>query len=659
EAALLAAGIAAWGMLRAFQNVRSQRNPDADATSPPASSPIRLLKTTLRSQDFLVPFGILLIALAWFIIATFVIVPAHAVEVYGADQSLYFHRYGPLGDTPLDIFTSFFTRPEQVWAIASEPARLRYLFGLFFAFGFLPLLGFEVILVTLPLLLANLLSTYPAQYYGEFHYSAPLIPFFAFAAFVALRRLRRLWRGAVPWATILLLAAALIFYGEAGRGPLGKRYDPTPITAHHRLLQRFVAQLPPDAAVTATAAIHPHISHRRYAYKFPFGLDADRPADWALIDVTTDTDMAPGDVKSTVEDMLAGAWGVVDAADGYLLLQRGAPSKIIPPAFYDFARTSGQPTANNPLTFVDISWQDWRRWRQTQVITRWQVGADYVPGSIRPWLEIRNLAGERVYTDADLTPPALLWYPPDQWQPGDRLIITTLPLFLPRTWGAVIAAVHGPDPFLPQHRLPRDLFLSERTALTSPDRTLALVAIVQRDKKDRLQALKPSDFPQHEIEAANTRPTTARFRGSNGEILAAQVSLPTKARAGTTINIFSQWLRPLPEGVVLFVHLRQNGTLISQSDGPLQVFIPLDTNAALWDWRQLTIPEDIDTTVPLELVLGLYRLADGERLEALTSDDEVLGNELSLGKITLLPPPIPDQTCALIPATCASQRIRY
>ncbi|MEZ4582416.1 MAG: hypothetical protein R3A10_12405 [Caldilineaceae bacterium] len=55
-------------------------------------------------------------------------------------------------------------------------------------------------------------------------------------------------------------------------------------------------QLPRDAAVTATAAVHPHVSHRRYVYQFPIGLDADAPelgnATWALLDVTTNTDMA-------------------------------------------------------------------------------------------------------------------------------------------------------------------------------------------------------------------------------------------------------------------------------------------------------------------------------------------------------------------------------
>ncbi|NOZ50157.1 MAG: DUF2079 domain-containing protein [Chloroflexi bacterium] len=638
EAALLAAGIAAWACLRAL-----------------ITSPATRRVAALRTPAFVVPALMLILSLAWFAVATFVIVPAHAVNVYGSGQSVYFHRYGPLGDTPLDIFSSFFTRPGQVWAIATEPARMRYLFGLSLAFGFLPLLGLDILVFSLPLLLANLLSTYAAQYYGDLHYSAPLVPFFAMAAFVGMQRLRRHAPRVMPFATTLLIVGAILFYHDAGRGPLGGHYDPTPINAHHQLLHRFVDQLPPDAAVTATAAVHPHISHRRYAYKFPHGLQAAHPADWALIDVTGGTDMAPGDVKSTVLAMLEKDWGIVDAGDGFLLMRRGAPTKAIPAAFYDFARRPGRPDQSDPLRFVGLQVADWPRWRQTQIISHWQVGADYVPGSIRPWLEIRNLAGERLYTPDDLTPPALLWYPPTQWQPGDQITITTLPLSLPRTWGTVIAAVHGPDPFTPQHRLPAPLFLLDTTSLTPPDRSLALVGVYQRQADGRLQALPLDDLPQQAASDPSLATLSGRFRTAAGDTLSLQAWLPTQAAAGANIAVFSQWNQPLPDGVVAFMHLRQNDATIDQHDGPLQVFITLAADQPAWDWRQLTLPADSAPGTTLSVVLGLYHTDTGARLDVIDAQGNPLGNELRLGTITVAPPLIPDQACALIPATCASQ----
>ena len=54
----------------------------------------------------------------WFYLATFVIVPANAAEVYNTVESTYFQRYGALGDSAADIFISLFTRPQLVWQIA-------------------------------------------------------------------------------------------------------------------------------------------------------------------------------------------------------------------------------------------------------------------------------------------------------------------------------------------------------------------------------------------------------------------------------------------------------------------------------------------------------------------------------------------------------------
>ena len=70
-------------------------------------------------------------------------------------------------------------------------------------------------------------------------------------------------RPLLTWALVLwLLAWSGGNYLLHGRGPLGSRYDPPPVTEHHRLLERFTAQIPPAAPLTATAGVHPHVSHR-------------------------------------------------------------------------------------------------------------------------------------------------------------------------------------------------------------------------------------------------------------------------------------------------------------------------------------------------------------------------------------------------------------
>ena len=648
---------------------------------------------------------ITLLSLTWFAIATFVIVPAHAVAVYGVAESGYFARYGALGNSPLDIFKSFFTQPRLVWSIASEPVRVRYLIDLIMGFGFLTLLGPELLLIALPVLLANLLSAYPAQYYGEFHYSAPLIPYVAAGAAFGLTRLWR-WlarrtdrssaafqhmpaagtgtmalaslyhnsRTAVrPLLTVGLiawiLAWSLVAYAQRGRGPLGGRYDPTPVSAHARLLERFVDQIPADAAVTATAAVHPHVSHRRYVYQFPMGLEAVDGqlgnAEWALIDVTTNTDMAPGDVKLRVEQMLAGDWGVVDGADGFLLLHKGAAEKGIPDAFYDFARGESEEIGeigDGGLAFVGLEVEDWPRWRQTKLIGSWRVGAGFDPQTDAPRLWVNGPGGETVYASDEITPPALIWYGPERWRPGETIRITTLPLYLPGEWGVV--ANHAGGRGLPVENAAGD----------------ALIATYQRTKGDRLveRPLEEATIADFGATAqawaqGGVTATEAVFQLPDGGRLRLQAWLAeANAWPGGPVNVWLQWRREgdgakgWPAPLTPFVHLRQGDENRDQSDGPPRYFAlyPLDS---VWtqqgvanDWRQLWVPEDLPAEAvdgePWRVVVGLYDPQTGQRADVIDESGTPVGNEVEIGQVKMGQRPQPDQTCALNAAACKSQR---
>lgn len=641
EAALLAAGLGLWAVWVAGRR-RMRRGGDG------------------ANRGWMVGLALALVALGWFAVATFAIVPAHAADVYGVDASIYFHRYGALGDSLADILKSLVFRPGLVVGILLEPARLRYLAGLFAAFGFLGLAGVDVIILCLPLLLANLLSAYPAQYYGEFHYTAPLIPFFAVAAAYGTGRLLRL-RVPNRLAIIWLLAWAVGLYWFMGRGPLGGRYDPAPATNHHQMLDRFTSQLPSDAAVSATTAVHPHISHRRFAYPFPNGVQTADQADWALIDVTTATDMAPGNVRDVIEQMLANDWGVVDAADGFLLLRRGVADKTIPAAFYDFTRRQADGTTPSaPLTLLGVEVEDRPLWRQSQIITRWQVGDDYTDG-LRPWLQVLTPNEERIYAFDDLTPPALIWHPPADWRPGETITITTPPLSLPLVWGIAAGIAHGPNPAQPADRLPLEDFLATPALLTG-DR-LDLVSAYHRDAESALQtldedALLASDFGASLAQRLGEpiSQTTAGFLAPGGTTIGLQAWLPGQsAQRGRPLDLWLRWLDGIPDGYVAFVHLRQGKETVAQADGPPRLFLIQPGAKPVNDWRQLSLPSNVSAGVPLEVVVGLYSLANGSRLELVDADGQSLGSELNLGQVTSSDPPVPDQTCALIPTTCASQ----
>lgn len=643
EMALLAAGLGAWAMWRAGWDG----------------------KTWKRWLPGAAVFGI---SLLWFWIATFLIVPAHAVLIYDAAESIYFQRYGALGDSPLDIVKNLVTRPDRVLQIASEPPRIAYLIGLLAIFAWLPLLAVEVVLLSAPLLLANLLSAYPAQYYGEFHYSAPLVAYMGVAAAYGLGRLWR-WttkrlersspafqhlpaRGAgtmalialvqnartalMPIVALVLVGWILVWSGSSylqnGRGPLGGRYDPTPVTAHHRLLERFTAQIPPEARVTATAGVHPHVSHRRYVYQFPLGLDAPTPpterAQWALLDVTTNTDMAPGDLKAQVDAMLAGEWGVVDAADGFLLLSEGAKEKEIPEAFYTFTRIGRESAPDVPLQLLSVAAEDWPRWRQTKLVLEWLVGAGYDPAQMPPTAILKTPQQKVVASLESAAPPALVWRPPALWQPGDRVRVVTLGLFLPRT---TVVEASGAD------RHPAAIFhrLSNGQLIRLPDDLYAAA--------DLGAALA-------EVGMGPLRAGEARVRLSEAQSVGLRVWVAERdLHPGGDLDLWMRWgASEWPAHLSVFVHLRRNGETVAQADGA-PLFWPA-AEGFLSDWRQLTLPANLSPDGEWTLAVGVYDPQSGERMMLENGDDA-----LYIGPLHVTKAPPPDQACALIPESCASQ----
>jgi uncharacterized membrane protein len=667
EMALLAAGLGVWAMWRGAFDRRQL--------------------SVFRSAGFWAGTAVAALSLLWFYVATFVIVPIHAAAVYGVAESGYFQRYGALGDSPLSIVMSFFTQPGVVWQIATEPVRLRYVFNLLVVFGFLSLPGGELLLLSLPVFLANLLSAYPAQYYGEFHYSAPLVPYVAAAAAFGVSRA---WRGSagrmqdssasfqhLPAADAKTMAAASFFtnsryavrplvtaglalwiiawaifaYAQFGRGPGGGRYDPTPVTAHHELLSRFVSQIPQEAAITATAAVHPHVSHRRYVYQFPLGLDQTEGqlgnAEWALLDVTTNTDMAPGDLHARVQEMLAGEWGVVDGADGFLLLQKGISSKEIPDEFYDFARRpdDGNQVVDAPLRFAGAQADDWSRWRQTKLIAAWHVGSDFSPQRDAPRMEVRSPAGDLLHTLDEVTPPALVWYPPERWQASETIQITTLPLYLPLDWG--IAVSHGEEP----------------TTMLQGSDDLSLAARYSRNARGRLIDRTASSglSPFTDDEAQQER--VIRFADPVAPLTVRTQVSTARQLPGAPVDVRLWWQGDAgwPTGKELFVHLRGPESAQAQQDGLPRYLVPYDVNERLRrydgapDWRQPVVPDDALPGDRWEIVLGLYSPADGQRAEVIDDVGNVLGNEAKIGEIVVGPPLQPDQACALVPQSCVGQ----
>jgi uncharacterized membrane protein len=656
-----------------------------------------------------------LLSLAWFYVATFLIIPHYAGQVYGLEQTPYVARYGVLGGSIGDVLKTLVMEPGQVLSIALEPLRLRYLFGLLVPTVFLALLGPGILLTSAPLLLANLLSSYPLQYSGELHYSAPLVPFFVIAGVAGLgwlwdilfRRPKVRTRGGAGSSFVsrpalwlgLVLLGALYWQIMAGYTPLGREFRLLvaggwpQVTAHERLLARFAAQIPSGASLSATTDLYPHLSHRELIYQFPWLGQAD----WVLVDVSGTTDKNPGDIKVAIEQLLGAGWGVVDAADGYILLAHGQGRQEIPDEFYDFARaaepppeaSSGSPngvaekgavfgrgalpqhkldvTFGDRLKLVGYDVLDNAKWRKTSFRFYWEA-LTQLPEDTAVAIQVLSPAGA-VTDDTGARPmPAMLWYPPARWRPGERVVTETLPWYLPVEWAPVITVRADGQQLAPVVASVEDpLQKSEgpEPAVVSTDDQLRLQAWARRG--DRLAAYgEPSD------------PIVADARFSDGDwaVHLTEYVAPPRAAPGRELPVTLRWRSPAgfvgrddqPSRASLdytvFVHLRgPDGQTVASSDGMPTWFTVWPTSQ--WadagyetrDSHVLSLPPDLPAGT-YDVVVGWYNWQTGDRL-ALTDDHgNVLGNEFVLTQVSLDPAnvPQPDLCCATAPECCASQQ---
>jgi uncharacterized membrane protein len=362
-----------------------------------------------------VPLIIAAISLAWFFVAVFVIIPHFSI----AGQSPYVNRYDK---TPMAIILGLLT-----------PEKLAYLAQLLASVGFLAIFDPVSLLVGSSSLILNLLSNYPAQYSGTYHYSAPVAPYFVLGAIggaAALQNSKSKIRNSL--VIIPAFVIALGYHALAGYTPFGGEFFWPAVTPHQQLLARFTDQIPRDVPAMTTSALYPHLSHRRVLYRFG---QLPIPADtqYVLLDVSQVT-TNPIDYVSNYRDALKQGFGIRDALDGYILLQRGLPQKELPNEFYNYLRVCSCAVPqnrvgidfDNKLRFLgyDIKQDDWQR---VYLRLYWMrlSGLDN-NFALYPFLPDDNGTPRADAQLPDLMFP--FWYPTLKWKEGEVIAIETIPI---------------------------------------------------------------------------------------------------------------------------------------------------------------------------------------------------------------------------------------
>ena len=405
--------------------------------------------------------------------------------------SPYLSRYDQLGKGPLAIASGLLLNPPGTFQLLTEPAKVQYIRDLLSPTLYLALLSPATLLMALPDLAINLLSNFTEMYSGWTHYGAVIVPFVTVSAILSAGLLRRVAERIHPalasWCinlvALLVLASSLTQFRAQVYLPLS---DHVPkITPHHRMAQGIMDLIPPNAAVSTSSTLNPHVSQRQRLYLFP---DTDN-ADYIFLDVTATP--FPIDQASQwwrVQQLLEGdQWGIVAARDGYLLLRRGAEGGSMPEEFYSFVQKppsvvgkplnvsfgqevrlvgyqvepSGSLHGTNPYALLTLFWQVERAPRQDFLISVTVVGEDGATVSI------------------DRHQATTLWYPPIRWRTGDLLqvVIPYLPLGAADRAEVRVSLVERESPYRPISRLfstvTGTVVVEPLSAVSAPERSFA------------------------------------------------------------------------------------------------------------------------------------------------------------------------------------------
>ncbi len=620
-----------------------------------ADSGVRSLDSPIRR--FLTPdarrhgLALMAVSLAWFYVATFVVVAPLARQVYGTEAPIYFaYRYTGSGGIA------------GLLALLGEPGRLGYLAGLLASVGWLALLAPEYLLLGLPVLAANMLSNFPGQYSGEQLYSAPLAAIFVVAAIYGARRL-------IGLASRHLSAAPLRLYGAAalvvwllawslgyqylrGWTPLARDFDWPQLTAHEQLLARFASQIPPGAPLSTTPPLHPHFAHREKIYVFPTIADAE----FVLLDVSGVTDAHPNDVRGTFDKLVkSGEFGIVDAADGYVLLGKGAEGQTLPDGFYDFARAKqAQPRFPLDIEFdgrlrcLGYDVVDDPRWQLTYLRLYWKALAP-LPDDLRLWPFVFSQDGLLVEDTSQRPMVAPLWYPPAQWKPGEIVVTETLPWDLGPRFNVGLAVVRGAGGGAdaaaafadPARRLPVsasgpgvDLFHGQTWAQAG---AFARAGRYLAPATGGL-SLSPLDATFAEgIHLDKYQISNPKSQISNPESPTSNLQLPT-SNLQSPISIILQWRATVSvrRDYTVFIHLvAPDGSLVAQADGrpawvatwPSDRWLP---GQPVLDGHRISLPAGLPPG-RYQVRAGLYYWETMERLPLVDGGDEVLLGEVQIG----------------------------
>jgi len=576
------------------------------------------------------------LSLLWAYFAVFVI-PPH----FAHTANIHWSRYAYLGDSAFDIVQNFFRHPALFFEQLRQINALKYLLLLLAPTAFTALAAPAPLLMILPSLGINWLSSFsPMQQVTRSIYAAPLVPAVIISSIYGVNNLQNRFR-TQKYAKqflggIIFIAIAIIFV-QYGFLPGGKQYRSIEkVSPRQRAVLSQLAGIPQNASVSALDPLVPHLSQREEIYIY----DRNDNADYLAFDLNEAAwPLHPVELRNRIKNYLATDYGIVTAEDGFLLLAKKQPAlpKTIPDSFYDFAKLDNPKNFKAPypaaLTFGDKiellgfdARPDSHQRGMTEIILYWRV-----PKTLSDNLALTpivlNSSGDLLYNPEEIPLPATLWYPSSKWSPDEIIRTKTLPFKLDEK--ATLAVGVGNPDWFDTHRLP----VTRAEDNFSLGKMWTVLASIEQANIRRVTVQPIRSF-------AETLPAIAQNQSANfgDKIALNSVAL---SQGDNLLNVQIQWqaLQKMDKDYFIFLHLTdENGQTVAQFDGHPRWGYEIPTST--WQANE-TIPTAIRMPLPPNLPSGIYTLQGGfyyfetlERLPILENGTPI-ADSINLGSVTL------------------------
>ncbi len=207
-------------------------------------------------------------SILWFFFTTRIVVPHFSSQ----QQSVFIDRFAQYGDTLTAIIYTFITRPHIVLQDIFNPHNRVYIWGLLIPFALLPLVCPRYLVLAMPALFLNLLSSFDAQQTLIFHYNALIVPILALASLQALVFIKRkVVRKRIIWAFCIMgIGLGSIYIHTIVSIRLFHIHESINRESNRAYYYRSILSLiPSDAAVSTQMMFQTHLSHREQAFMFP------------------------------------------------------------------------------------------------------------------------------------------------------------------------------------------------------------------------------------------------------------------------------------------------------------------------------------------------------------------------------------------------------